>query len=150
RVIDFYHREAPFYEFCNFYASPVCIADRTWPTTEHYFQASKFQDKTLQRRVQQCASPREAFNMARSMFNQVRPDWEHGSKEDREPIKERVMYQALKAKFTQHPRLLVLLLSTGNCLIREHTPNDTYWGDGGGNNAESGKNRLGVLLMRLR
>ena len=57
------------------------------------------------------------------------------------------MREALRAKFTQHPALRSLLLSTGDETIVEHTENDNYWGDGGDG---SGRNRLGVLLMELR
>ena len=57
------------------------------------------------------------------------------------------MLDALRAKFTQHDRLRRLLVDTGHAELVEHTRNDHYWGDGGDG---SGRNRLGVLLMRLR
>ena len=57
------------------------------------------------------------------------------------------MYEALKAKFTQHEELNELLLATGDKILIEHTENDSYWVDSGDG---SGKNRLGKLLMRLR
>ncbi len=57
------------------------------------------------------------------------------------------MLDALRAKFTQHEDLRELLLSTGNAQLVEHTASDRYWADGGDG---SGKNMLGVLLMRLR
>jgi predicted NAD-dependent protein-ADP-ribosyltransferase YbiA (DUF1768 family) len=39
------------------------------------------------------------------------------------------------------------LLATGEAKLIEHTHRDSYWGDGGNG---KGKNRLGILLMRLR
>lgn len=39
------------------------------------------------------------------------------------------------------------LLETGEVRLVEHCARDSYWGDGGNG---KGKNRLGVLLMRLR
>ena len=57
------------------------------------------------------------------------------------------MELALYCKFTQHVTLLKLLVGTGNALIVEHTANDSYWGDGGDG---TGRNMLGVLLVRLR
>ncbi|MEO5928954.1 MAG: NADAR domain-containing protein, partial [Candidatus Kapaibacterium sp.] len=39
------------------------------------------------------------------------------------------------------------LLDTGNAEIIEHTKRDTYWGDGGDG---SGRNMLGLILMRVR
>ncbi len=58
------------------------------------------------------------------------------------------MRAALEAKFMQHDKLKRLLLATGDALLIEHTSNDSYWGDGGGNG--HGKNMLGRLLMELR
>lgn len=57
------------------------------------------------------------------------------------------MYEGLRKKFNTHSQLKVKLLATGTAKLVEHTPRDSYWGDGGDGN---GKNRLGVLLMRLR
>ena len=77
--------------------------------------------------------------MGRSRKLPLRRDWE--------AVKDRVMLDALRAKFTQHDDLGVLLLTTGEAMLVERTANDSYWGDGGDG---SGKNMLGVLLMRLR
>jgi N-glycosidase YbiA len=57
------------------------------------------------------------------------------------------MRKAVLAKFTQHPQLQQLLLSTGDTMIVEHTGNDDYWGDGGDGR---GKNMLGRILMDIR
>lgn len=57
------------------------------------------------------------------------------------------MRKALVAKFTQHPELKTLLLSTGTAKLIEHTANDDYWGDGGDG---TGQNMLGRLLMEMR
>ena len=54
---------------------------------------------------------------------------------------------SLYAKFTQHERLMKLLLDTGDRKLVEHTSQDSYWGDGGDG---SRQNKLGKLLMRLR
>jgi ribA/ribD-fused uncharacterized protein len=57
------------------------------------------------------------------------------------------MYDAVYAKFTQHEGLRVLLKSTGDAKIMEHTSRDNYWGDGGDGR---GKNHLGQILMKVR
>jgi ribA/ribD-fused uncharacterized protein len=77
--------------------------------------------------------------MGRERHRPLRGDWES--------IKETVMLEALRAKFTQHAALHALLLSTGDALLVEHTTNDAYWGDGGDG---SGLNRLGALLVQVR
>lgn len=70
-----------------------------------------------------CKMAREAANMGRDHKRPLRPDWEM--------VKEQVMLEALRAKFTQHDDLKAILLGTGNALLVEHTPRDSYWGDGG-------------------
>jgi ribA/ribD-fused uncharacterized protein len=61
--------------------------------------------------------------------------------------KDRIMHEAVLAKFSQHADLKEILLGTGDATIVEHTGNDRYWGDGGDG---SGKNKLGQILMRVR
>ena len=68
-----------------------------------------------------------------------RTDWKATKKD--------VMYKALLAKFAQHKELAILLLSTGERDLIEHTCSDNYWGDGGDG---SGRNKLGKLLVRVR
>lgn len=57
------------------------------------------------------------------------------------------MYEGLKHKFTQNEHCRNVLILTRDRQLIEHTPKDKYWGDGGDG---SGKNRLGILLMKLR
>jgi len=112
-----------------------------WPTTEHYFQAQKFVGTPYEEVIRQLTSPREAFDFSR------KPEVSYWRRNDWEQVKEDVMHKALLAKFTQYELLNRLLLDTGNCILVEHTRNDSYWGDGGDG---TGKNRLGNLLMKVR
>lgn len=57
------------------------------------------------------------------------------------------MREALVAKVEQHAVIKSILLSTGDCILVEHTANDAYWGDGGDG---QGGNMLGKLLMEIR
>lgn len=137
--IRFYRERDAYGEFSNFSPHPVCLKDKVWPTTEHYFQAQKFADTEHEEEVRLAKSPSIAARLGRARSKPLRPDWEQ--------VKEDVMRDALRAKFTQHPKLKKLLLSTEDRTLIEHTRNDSYWGDGGDG---SGKNRLGFLLMELR
>ena len=139
--IKFYNRGEPYYEFTNFYEVIVVIDDTHWPTTEHYFQAQKFVGTPILETIRMLSRPREAFDMSRD------PRYSHWRRNDWEEVKEDVMYKALQAKFSQNDDLRKLLLGTGKKKLIEHSPYDSYWGDGGDG---SGKNRLGELLMRLR
>lgn len=138
-VIEFYSTTGEYGCFSNFSRHPIFLKGKRWPTTEHYFQAQKFAGEPDEEEVRRAAKPAQAANMGRDRKRPLRRDWE--------AVKERVMLDALRAKFTQHEDLKAVLLGTGDATLVEHTANDAYWGDGGDG---SGKNRLGQLLMRLR
>lgn len=138
-TIKFYRVKDPYGEFSNFFPAPILIASMVWPTVEHYFQASKFDDYRVQDRILEMKSPMDAAREGRNKANKPNENWE--------TVKDNVMYKALSAKFLQHPELKQVLLNTGNDLIIEHTSNDYYWADGGDG---TGKNMLGILLMRVR
>ena len=59
-----------------------------------------------------------------------------------------LMKDILYAKFDQNDDLKAILLATGDRELREHTPRDKFWGDGG--KKGNGKNMLGKLLMSVR
>ncbi len=125
--------------FSNFAIYPLKLDGLLWPTTEHYFQAQKFDDEEYKEKIRKAASPMKAAELGRSRRMKIIKNW------DRQ--KDNVMYKALLAKFTQHPELKEQLLNTGSAKIIEHTENDAYWGDGGDG---KGLNKLGKLLMKVR
>jgi ribA/ribD-fused uncharacterized protein len=137
--IHFYSVGDPYGEFSNFSAHPITLGKKKWPTSEHYFQAQKFENPSDREEVRKANSPMLAARLGRDRKKKLRKDWE--------AVKVGIMRQALEAKFTQHPELKELLLSTGTAKLVEHTANDHYWGDGGDG---TGKNMLGMLLMGLR
>ena len=137
--INFYSVSDKFGEFSNFAQYPIKLKGKTWATSEHYFQAQKFKDNAYQTKIRKATNPMQAAQLGRSRKVKLRPDWEK--------IKDSVMYDAVKAKFTQHKELKELLLSTENAKLIEHTENDSYWGDGGNG---KGKNKLGKILMKVR
>ncbi len=138
-VINFYIAGAEFGCFSNFAAYPITLGGKTWPTSEHYFQAQKFEDEELREAVREAKRPMLAARMGRDRKNKLRPDWES--------VKVSVMTDAVRAKFTQHDELRAILLRTGDAVLVEHTEKDNYWGDGGDG---SGQNMLGQILMRVR
>jgi ribA/ribD-fused uncharacterized protein len=44
-VINFYRVSEAYGEFSNFSPHPITLAGKRWPTTEHYFQAQKFEGR---------------------------------------------------------------------------------------------------------
>lgn len=137
--ILFYRVSEPYGVFSNFSPQPIELKGKVWPTSEHYFQAQKYAGTEHEEAVRLAKSPMTAARMGRSRERPLRVDWEI--------VKDDIMREALRAKFTQHPALRSLLVDTGDAELVEHTNNDRYWADGGDGR---GRNRLGQLLMELR
>jgi ribA/ribD-fused uncharacterized protein len=161
-VVFFYDKGRPFYEFTNFYTPPggVMIDGRSWPTTEHYFQASKFPaHPSLQEAMRRMSDARAVFNSAASNAHMRRSDWfttlKHpfGGRSDKlvDSVRDAVMIKALLAKFADR-KLAKLLLSTGDAeLVEDAGTNDKYWGNGQrGSVRGHGENKLGRMLGYLR
>jgi len=138
-IIKFYTVNEAYGEFSNFALYPIKLKGKYWPTIEHYFQAQKFAETAQEERIRKAKSPMLAAQLGRNRKIRIVKNWDKK--------RDNVMYDALKAKFTQHKDLQKLLLETKDSLLVEHTRLDNYWGDGGDG---SGKNRLGKLLMKLR
>lgn len=118
----------------NFYNAPVMYQDILYMNNEAAFQASK----TLgDRRQFSTLNPSEAKRLGRSIC--LRPDWED--------VKNQIMYDVCKAKFTQNNDLKEMLLATGKGHLEEgNNWGDKIWGTVDG----VGENRLGKILMRIR
>ena len=138
-MIRFYSVEGEHGALSNFAPYPITLDGARWPTTEHYFQAQKFDDGAYRAKIRAAKTPAIAARMGRDRSKKLRRDWES--------VKVGVMRRALEAKLAQHPDIRALLLSTGDAPIVEHTENDDFWGDGGDG---SGRNWLGRLLVELR
>ena len=137
--IKFYSVTNEYGEFSNFAEYEITIDGKRWPTSEHYFQAMKFEDKVYAEKIRKTKKPLMATQMGRDRSVKIKRGWDS--------MRVNVMTVAVRAKFNQHQELLDLLLSTGDRKIVEHTSNDDYWGDGGDG---SGENMLGIILMRIR
>jgi N-glycosidase YbiA len=121
---------------------PCVVKDKVgncYPTVEHFFQSMKFSSPLMKLRIITAATPTKAKQLGRTNHESFRSDWEE--------VKESVMLTGLKAKFFNNKELRDLLTSTDGYYLSEHTIRDTYWADGGN---DKGKNRLGILLMRVR
>ena len=138
-VINFYYTDKEYGEFSNFAPHQIALDGKTWPTSEHYFQAQKFVGTEHEEAIRSEPSPMKAAKMGRDRKRPLRSDWD-GVKDD-------IMRKAVRAKFTQHAQLRQVLLDTGDATIVEHTENDSYWADGGDG---TGQNMLGRILMETR
>lgn len=139
KEIPFYRLDDPYGCFSNFSHHPMWLKEKSWPTAEHYFQAQKFPGTDYEEKIRLADSPMIAKNLGQTRKVTLRSDWE--------TVKDEIMIEALRAKFTQHQDIRAILLSTEDAVLIEHTTNDRYWADGGDG---SGKNMLGKLLMQVR
>jgi ribA/ribD-fused uncharacterized protein len=150
-VIRFYGKSKPFFEGSNFYPAKFKDSAGTiWDTTEHYFQAMKFEAGSeiqigpesfipIRKHIHDQPTPMKAANEGRRRDFPLRSDWEQ--------VKDQMMYNALRYKFTQNPVCKQALLDTGDAELIEASPVDYYWAEGADG---TGKNMLGKLLVKLR
>jgi len=125
-------------ELSNFYPAPIELGAR-WPTVEHFFQAQKFPgDPVLQEKIRTAATPASAKRLGRTRSSHFRTDWEQ--------VKESVMLQGLRAKFSD-ATLRAVLKSTGTAELVEVAAWDSYWGTGRNG---KGLNRMGAALAQIR
>ncbi len=135
--ILFYERTH--YMFSNFSSFTVEYEGVLWMTSEHAYQAAKFNDKSIIEEVRNTRSAHDAFVLARSYDDRKRDDWMD--------IRVEVMEKIVRAKLEQHDYIKNRLLETGNKEIVENSPVDSFWGWGPN---KDGENQLGKIWMRLR
>jgi ribA/ribD-fused uncharacterized protein len=114
---------------------------KDYSTSEHLFQALKFEDPRDSEKIRAQSSPRDALQMAGKLRERVREGWISNR------INIKMMEKTLFLKFTQHDHLRDLLLATGDAKLVEDSPIDSFWGIGADG---SGQNQLGEALMKVR
>ena len=110
-----------------------------WKTSEHYYQAQKFEDSDVKVIIQNAETPKIASVIGRDRNLKLRSDWEE--------VKQDVMFDAVYYKFKQNKDILQKLLDTGNATIVEATVKENYWGCGPNND---GQNNYGKILIKVR
>ena len=72
-TIRFFSKSDTHRDFSNFAPYPIEIGGTIWPTTEHYYQAHKFEDAELQARSRwRLAAVRRAARLVRSVSASLR------------------------------------------------------------------------------
>lgn len=115
-----------------------------------YKKAMMFSDANTAEEILKAKHPRDQKALGRKVKNFVKEDWEANCK--------RFVYDANRAKFTQNPKLLKVLLSTGNKELVEASPEDKIWGIGLhekdprclDKNQWQGTNWLGEAITKVR
>ena len=134
QAIDSFRGEYGF--LSNFHKCRVEFEGMVYPSVEQAFQAAKNPDPKYRSLIAAAGSPVTAKRMGKK--TQLRHDWEE--------VKEGIMLELLKSKFSD-PALREKLLATGEAeLIEGNNHWDRFWGVCKG----EGQNKLGKLLMRVR
>lgn len=142
--IRFYRsNEKPYGVFSNLHRTPVTFEGQVFATAEHAYQAGKASKSAVRDWILSAPTPALVAMAAHGLYTwDIVPNWSK--------IKFDRMRDVLRAKFSQHPALTDLLLSTGSARLVEagktDNPVNRLWGEVNG----KGKNMLGVLLMEVR
>ena len=125
----------------NFWYASVQTLDGIWvPTNEHAYQYEKSLDPDYRAQIVLCNSPGETRKLGRQVVS-LRPDWDD--------IRDAIMEDLVRQKFTIHYNLRTLLIYTGDEYLQEgNYHHDAYWGVDLTSN--EGQNKLGYILMKIR
>lgn len=127
------------YGFCNFSAFRVSWRSSVWMTSEHAYQAAKFDDWAIVGVIANAPSAYEAYKLARQYDDRKRATWADE--------KLGVMEDILRHKMAQHELIRKHLRESGDRIIMEDSPIDSFWGRGPD---WQGENHLGKIWMKLR
>ena len=130
RIID--HFTGEYFFLSNFFETPVLYSDLLFENAEAAFQSAKCPE----RKGEFChLKPSEAKRLGRRV--KLRSDWDE--------VKDHVMYEVCKAKFTQNDGLKHKLKDTGDAILIE----GNTWGTVSGAYATAlGRTALGEYLCR--
>lgn len=140
KIISSFSEEYQF--LSNFFSAKVVYEGIEYSNSEAAFQAAKTKNLILRKEFS-TLNPSQAKKKGRHI--PLREDWEE--------IKNQVMYEIVKDKFSRNLELKEKLLATNNAILIEgNWWHDNYWG---ACNCErcatkTGENNLGKILMQVR
>lgn len=121
----------------NFWPCRVEFEGQIYPSVEHAYVAAKTTNPLIRELITVIKTAGKAKRVGKAMS--LRSDWED--------VKENIMYELVKCKFSRDLELKEKLLATGDAqLIEGNTWGDTFWGVCSG----FGDNKLGKILMKVR
>lgn len=144
KEVRFYRaNEKPYGVFSNLYEREILFENRIYPTAEHAYQAGKPRKEEVRDWILSAPTPALVAMAAHGLYTwDIVSNWSM--------IKKDRMRAVLRAKFTQHPDLGELLLSTKDARLieagRVNNAVNRFWGEVNGR----GRNTLGLLLMEIR
>lgn len=137
-MIDSFKAEYAF--LSNFYMTLIYYEGIVYQSTEHAFQAAKTLNQDV--RLEIAHLPTCAKAKAKGRQVNMRHDWEQ--------VKNKVMLDLCRIKFSKNPLKSMLLSTKNEELVEGNTWNDKTWGRVKENGEWIGENRLGKTLMLVR
>lgn len=152
-VICFHNPDEENGVFSNWYPSRFTLDGITFSSVEQYMMYSKavlFGDGKMAGEILSTDDPARIKACGRLVSPYDDKKWSS--------VRESVVYEALKAKFSQNPDLAGSLRATGDSILAECAVRDRIWGKGLSMNDPArldraqwrGCNLLGCTLMRVR
>lgn len=121
----------------NFHLAVVKLDGLEYASTEHAYQAAKTLNLEEREAIRLSTKPAEAKKLGQKVT--MREDWEQ--------VKNSVMKDVVRQKFSDHQDLKEQLLATGDAYLEETNHwGDVYWGVC----KDKGQNWLGKILMEVR
>jgi ribA/ribD-fused uncharacterized protein len=138
-TIKFYRSVGKYGFLSCLYKKPIIFEEREFPSGEHAYQFGKMVDEDTREWAMNAPKPHLLSILAHGLFSwDIVPNWSK--------IKVNRMYNVLKVKFSDN-ELKNKLIDTGDSILIENSKSDAFWGVGKNG---KGKNKLGVLLMKVR
>jgi len=141
KEIRFYSSKGEYGFLSNFYPCRIYFGIEVFESVEHAYQSCKPNDSAIIEWIKNAPYPRLAFVAGHNLFQKdIIDDWME--------VRVKIMKNLLTCcKFYQHPDLADKLLATGDAVLIENSPIDSFWGVGADG---EGENMLGKLLMEAR
>jgi len=126
----------------NFWKAEITYEGIKYPSSEHAYQASKTLEVVERQAIADLTKCGDAKRAGRKVT--LRKDWDD--------VKDGIMLDILRIKFSMHPDLKQKLIDTGDAILVEgNTWHDKHFGVCYCDECNGlGKNMLGELLMKVR
>lgn len=118
---------------------PFMLEDKEWPTVEHYYQASLFDNPDLQERIRQLPTADATIAFTKWRFFQKKSGWKK--------LRQVLMTRAVYTKCKTYGNIAEALLATDDKKLVENSAYDYFWGCGRDRRAE---NTYGKVMMNVR
>ncbi|MBQ1877460.1 MAG: NADAR family protein [Erysipelotrichaceae bacterium] len=154
RVICFHDPQGENGYLSNWYPCEFTVDGKKFTSSEQYFMYRKallFKDEGAAKRIMAVDDCQQIQQIGRRISNYNDKVWNG--------YRQLIMYEGLRAKFSQNPELKKKLLDTGNEVLAEASLSDRIWGIGlrmndsrifSMKNWQDGRNLLGFTLMKVR